>query len=356
MAKELAEAASRAKDRFLAVLSHELRTPLTPVLIAVSSMLESNPDPALLPALEMIRRNIELEARLIDDLLDLSRIVRGRLRLDLEVVDIHQVIRRAVEICRDEMLVAGLDVLTELKARHHHVMADHARIMQVDWNLIHNAAKFTPAGGRLTIRTTNPPGPTEPAGPLGAEPAPHLVVEFDDTGIGIAPEILPRIFERVRAGPGRPARPFPRAGAGAGDQPSRSPKRWAAGSRRSSAGRRAGLDLPPGADDGSCPGRHERHAGRGSTRRRPIASAPAAGLRILLVEDNQDTLRFLATVLRRRGHEVVTADCLAAARAAVDRAERPLRPAALRHRAARRQRPRADARARRPRGTGSASP
>ena len=145
-AKEMAEAASHAKDRFLAVLSHELRTPLTPVLIAVVSLLESKPDSALVPTLEMIRRNIELEARLIDDLLDLSRIVRGRLRLELEVVDIHKLIRRAMEICRDETLVAGLHVLTDLKAQHHHVRADHARIMQVVWNLIRNAAKFTPAG------------------------------------------------------------------------------------------------------------------------------------------------------------------------------------------------------------------
>ena len=122
------------------------------------SLLESKPEAPLLPTLEMIRRNIELEARLIDDLLDLSRIVRGRLRLDLEVVDIHKLIRRAMEICRDETLVAGLHVLTELKAPHHHVTADHARIMQVVWNLIRNAAKFTPAGGRLTIRTINSPG------------------------------------------------------------------------------------------------------------------------------------------------------------------------------------------------------
>ena len=166
-AKELAEAASRAKDRFLAVLSHELRTPLTPVLIAVASLLESKPEAALRQTLEMIRRNIELEARLIDDLLDLTRIVRGRLRLELEVVDIHKLIRRAMEICRDETLVAGLHVLTELKAPHHHVTADHARIMQVVWNLIRNAAKFTPAGGRLTIRTINPPGTSDHPGEGG---------------------------------------------------------------------------------------------------------------------------------------------------------------------------------------------
>ena len=125
------------------MLSHELRTPMTPVLIAVSSMLESNPDQALVPVLEMIRRNIELESRLIDDLLDVSRIVRGRLRLDLEIVDIHQVIGRAVEICREETQIARMDVLTELRASHHHVNADYARVMQVVWNLIKNAAKFT---------------------------------------------------------------------------------------------------------------------------------------------------------------------------------------------------------------------
>ncbi len=102
LAKELAEAACRASDRFLAVLSHELRTPLTPVLIAVSSLLKSKPTPSLLPTLEMIHRNIELEARLIDDLLDLSRFSRGQLRLDLEVIDIHEAIGRAIEICRNE--------------------------------------------------------------------------------------------------------------------------------------------------------------------------------------------------------------------------------------------------------------
>src|SRR5262249_36447236 len=134
-AKELAEAACQAKDRFLAVLSHELRTPLTPVLFAVSSLLESKRNEALLPTLEMIHRNIELEARLIDDLLDLSRLSRGQLRLDLEVVDVHEAVRQAIEICRDETLIAGLNVGIELDAVHHHVTADHARLMQVAWNL-----------------------------------------------------------------------------------------------------------------------------------------------------------------------------------------------------------------------------
>ncbi len=204
VAKELAEAASRAKDRFLAVLSHELRTPLTPSLLAVSSLIESGPDPAIRPTLEMIRRNIALESRLIDDLLDLSRIARGRLRLDLEVVNVHEVLRRAVEICLDMTFVAGLDVATELEAREYHVMGDHARITQIAWNLVRNAAKFTPAGGRLTIRTSNPPGDRADAeadsGPSGTGGPGLLVVEFEDNGIGIAPGVLPRIFDAFEQG------------------------------------------------------------------------------------------------------------------------------------------------------------
>jgi PAS domain S-box-containing protein len=317
VAKEVAEAASRAKDRFLAVLSHELRTPLTPTLIAVSSMIESKPDPALLPALEMIRRNIELEARLIDDLLDLSRIVRGRLRLDPEVVDVHQVIRRAVEICRDEVLVAGLVVLTELKARYHHVMADHARILQVTWNLIHNAVKFTPPDGRLTIRTINAPGPAEPAKPPGESPPPHLIVEFEDTGIGIAPEVLVRIFDAFEQGHddmrGRSR------GLGLGLAISRSLAK-VMGGRLTATSAGSGLGSTFRLELTTVPAPAVTTAtGRGTTR---LAAPPAAPrgspLRILLVEDNADTLKFLATVLRRRGHEVVTADCLAAARAVVD--------------------------------------
>jgi PAS domain S-box-containing protein len=317
-AKEVAEAACRAKDRFLAVLSHELRTPLTPVLFGVSSVLQSNPGPELRPTLEMIRRNIELEARLIDDLLDLSRFSRGRMRLELENIDIHETIRRAIEICSDETFIAGLEVVTELGAAQHHVNADDARLMQVFWNLIRNAVKFTPPNGRLTIRSTNL---ADPAGG-GANEAQLIAVEFEDTGIGIEPSVLPRIFEafeqhhddlRGRSG-----------GLGLGLAISRSLAE-AFGGRLSA----------------SSPGR-----GLGSTFRLELATVPAAvelvpagtipaspgepsvaigrtDLRILLVDDNTDTLRYLATVLRQRGHEVVTADCVAAARAAVNEAKVP---------------------------------
>ena len=323
VAKEQAEAASQAKDRFLAVLSHELRTPLTPVLIAVSSMIEEGPDPSLLPVLEMIRRNIELESRLIDDLLDLSRIARGRLRLDPEVVDMHRALRRAVEICRDETFVAGLEVVTELEARAYHVRADHARIMQIAWNLVRNAAKFTPTGGRLTIRTSNVPG--EEAGAGGA----RLVVEFADTGIGIAPEVLPRIFEAFEQG--RDELRGRSQGLGLGLALCRSLSEAMGGRLTASSpglGRGSSFRLELGTVPAPAPATAGSRPGAGIGRDRPAARrsrrpSRTTRFRILLVEDNRDTLRYLATVLRGRGHDVVTAETIGAAREAVRRAERP---------------------------------
>ena len=140
------------------MLSHELRTPLTPVLIAASSLLEQGDgslDPGVRSVLEMVQRNVELESRLIDDLLDVSRIARGRMVLDLKMVNVHPLIRDCVEICRDETSVARLDVVLDLAARRHHVKGDQARLMQVVWNLVRNAARFTTGGGMLTIRTSN---------------------------------------------------------------------------------------------------------------------------------------------------------------------------------------------------------
>lgn len=331
LAKEQAEAASRAKDRFLAVLSHELRTPLTPVAIAVSSLIESRPDPALLSELEMIRRNIELEARLIDDLLDLSRIARGRLRLDIEVVDMHQALRRAVEICRDEALVAGLEVFTELNARDYHVSADHARIMQIAWNLVRNAAKFTPAGGRLVIRTSNLSDPLGPsAGQDGheRESMGRLVVEFADTGIGIAANLMPRIFDAFEQGHDEVRRRAHGLGLGlsicrslaeamGGQLTAESP-----GEGMGSTFRLELNTVPtplPGPAPTSAPEAPPCLALEGPDDETP----DGVRLNVLLVEDNQDTLRYLASVLRRRGHDVVTADTIAGARAAVDRADWP---------------------------------
>src|SRR5262249_52289920 len=145
----------------------------------------------ILPTLRMIHRNIELEARLIDDLLDLARVSRGQIRLDLEVIDVHEAILRSIEICRDVTLVAGLGVVTELAASRHHVTADFARVMQIAWNLIRNAAKFTKPNGRMVIRTANR---RVPGDGFGAD-LELIVVDFEDSGRGIDPARLPRIFD-----------------------------------------------------------------------------------------------------------------------------------------------------------------
>ena len=155
--RRLAEEANNAKTRFLAVLSHELRTPLNPILLAVTAMLERPEEPEQLRAtLEMIRSNINLQARLIDDLLDVMRIVQGKMPLHWEVADGHRLIEQAIAICRGEVLGKGLRTELNLAAVEHHVNADPARLQQVFWNLIKNAVKFTPAGGTIAIRMRSP--------------------------------------------------------------------------------------------------------------------------------------------------------------------------------------------------------
>ncbi|HEY1582814.1 MAG TPA: ATP-binding protein [Chthoniobacterales bacterium] len=179
--KEMAEAANAAKDRFLATLSHELRTPLTPVLMWAGGMLHDHDLTGdLREGLEMIARNVALEARLIDDLLDLTRIARGQLRLHLQIIDAHEVVRHAVEIVESEC-PPGLNLELKLGATEHELEADPARLQQVFWNLLRNACKFTPAGGRVSIHSENP------------EPG-SIAITVSDTGAGIAEEDLGRIF------------------------------------------------------------------------------------------------------------------------------------------------------------------
>jgi PAS domain S-box-containing protein len=316
-AKERAEAASQAKDRFLAVLSHELRTPLTPVLIAVSSMLENSLDSSLLADLEMIQRNVLLEARLIDDLLDVALINRGRFRLVPEVVDFHEAIRCGIAICRGEAQEAGMGVETVLDAAHHHVLADRARIMQIIWNLIRNAVKFSgPGEGTLTIRTINPPGPGEGES-VGDAPRPRLVVEFADTGIGIDPVVMPQIFEPFKQGQAGLRGRF--SGLGLGLSIFRSSAEAHGGTLSATS---------PGPGRGST-FRLELEAVptpvavAGASPETPVDAPGPALLRVLLVEDNKDILLYLADGLRRHGHEVVAINSLAAARAAASEAAPP---------------------------------
>jgi PAS domain S-box-containing protein len=300
------ETANRAKDHFLATLSHELRTPLTPVL-AIASRLEV--DGRLLPevreGLDMIRRNVELEARLIDDLLDLTRITRGKLELHCTPTDLRQVIAQALETC-GEREVAARHVVRDLAAEEHLVWGDPSRLAQVFWNLLNNALKFTPEGGTITVRSFRE----------GAPGASFLVVEVADSGIGIEPGALPHIFEAFDQGRAGITRRF--GGLGLGLAISRAIVELHGGRlTAASAGRDRGAaftvrlplsGLPVGVEDGEA-------AFRGLL---PPPSAADRPLHILLVEDHGDTAEAMAALLEVLGHRVTVAGTVAAALAAAE--------------------------------------
>ncbi|HEX2645456.1 MAG TPA: ATP-binding protein [Thermoanaerobaculia bacterium] len=301
-AKQAAEEASQAKDRFLATLSHELRTPLTPVLVVTASLEEDRKLPERLRAdLAMIRRNIELEARLIDDLLDLTRVAHGKLELHNQITDVHRVIEHAIQTCCSREAESGrLRLDLDLAARDHRVWGDTSRLSQVLWNLLNNAVKFTPAGGRISVRTWN--------GEPDSDSRQELIVEVTDTGIGIAPEALPRIFDAFEQGDRRITRRY--GGLGLGLAVSRAILELHGGHiETASEGIGKGATfrfrlpvdvLTPDAQDEAAPA---MPAGvlPGSA---PGSNEP---LRILLVEDHADTAEAMADLLRDLGHQVTTA-------------------------------------------------
>ncbi|MDB5321338.1 MAG: Protein-glutamate methylesterase [Phycisphaerales bacterium] len=306
-AKEAAEAANRSKDQFLAVLSHELRTPLTPVLMAVQAMQEDGVPEELRGMLAMIRRNVELEARLIDDLLDLTRIAKGKLQLHLEMIDAHDLITSALEICRGEIEHKGLVVNVELTARRHVVYADSARLQQVFWNLINNAVKFTPAGGALTIRSH--------------DEEERLVAEVSDSGIGIDADTLPRIFDAFEQGEGTITRRF--GGLGLGLAICRALMRMHWGQiHASSAGKGKGatftIKLAGHAPATVVRGAPVVTAAKTAQPRVKAGAVPASAAaaaapdrtpcRVLMVDDHEDTRAAMKKLLERSGYHVTTAD------------------------------------------------
>ena len=295
-AKEAAEAANRAKDQFLATLSHELRTPLTPVLALVTGLEGDGRLRDVADRLAMIRRNVELEARLIDDLLDLTRIARGRLELQRAACDVRALVEHAIQICCAESCDAGrLKVVTELAAAEHRVWGDGSRLMQIFWNLLRNAVKFTPEGGTIVIRTWNG---AENEGGTGES---TLVVEITDTGVGIEPCSMPHIFEAFSQG--APSR----GGLGLGLSISKAVAdlhggRITALSPGYGLGATFRVELPTGGWPVQAePAPHEAPE--------PPARRP---LRLLLVEDHPDTAEAMAELLRSLGHEVRVAMSVAA--------------------------------------------
>jgi len=273
-----------AKDQFLAMLSHELRTPLTPVL-ASALALESEPElpTDIQESLQMIRRNVELEARLIDDLLDLTRIDRGKVQLNFEVVDAHMLLQSALEICQAEIDRKHLTRSLKLAAKKVYMRADPARLQQIFWNLINNAVKFTPQNGQITITTSN-------------DSNDQLRVEIADTGLGIEAETLPKIFDAFEQG-GRTQL----GGLGLGLAISRTLVEAHKGTiTAQSAGRNKGstfmLVFP------TCQKAEAQFAPAVSPR-----LPDRQRMRILLVEDHEDTNRSLTNLLRRRGYHVQSA-------------------------------------------------
>jgi len=181
--KSLVEAANQTKDNFLAMLSHELRTPLTPVVAALetlSTQWARNDEEK--SVLEMIRRNVDVETRLIDDLLDVTRISKGKLDLKFATLDVHKAVLNVVEICRSEAAAKRIRVNVALRAVDHYVTADEARFQQMIWNLLKNAIKFSREAGQVTISSANE--------------SPHqLTITVQDKGVGISPNLIGRIFD-----------------------------------------------------------------------------------------------------------------------------------------------------------------
>lgn len=275
-----AEAANRAKDDFLAALSHELRTPLTPVLITASS-LENRSDlsPQVREELRMLRRNIELEARLIDDLLDLTRIARGKVELQLGPVNAGSVLENALAMSRDDMHAKEMRLVTSLNASQGYVWGDTVRLQQILWNLIRNAVKFTDSGGVITVASESLNG--------------RLLISISDTGIGIAPEAMPKLFTPFEQTDPLITRRF--GGLGLGLAISRKLAELHGGTIRvQSAGRNRGatftlelptIDAPKSASNDD----------QGST-----SSRLAKRLNILLVEDHDDTRESIALLLAQK--------------------------------------------------------
>jgi PAS domain S-box-containing protein len=307
-AKEAAEAANKEKDHFLAIVSHELRTPLTPVLATVAMLEHDESVPGHVQReLEMIRRNIEVEARLIDDLLDINRIVRGKLDLHRQVVDVRSLLEHALRnYCAAAAAKKNIRVAMEVTATETHVFADSSRLTQVFWNLLQNACKFTPEGGTITVCAyneyrrvvTNQAAPSRSAEDFPAE----LIVQIRDTGMGIRAESLPRIFNAFEQGARSRTRAF--GGLGLGLSISRAIMEMHGGSiEAASEGKDKGATF-------SIRLNTVKPVITGRAKKPLSLSAeqlPTRPMCVLVVEDHFDTAEQFARLLKRSGHEVICA-------------------------------------------------
>jgi len=287
---ELADA-NRAKDVFLATLSHELRTPLTPVVGWIKLLRSGTLDEkSVAQALDAIERNAWLQSRLIDDLLDTSRIATGKLHFEPKPTDLNTAVRAAVDTVRASATARNIDLSMTLWPSSLTVMGEPVRLQQIAWNLVSNAIKFTDPGGKVNITTQRD----------GSQ----ALLTVVDTGVGIEPEFLPHVFDRFRQADGSTSR------------------------------RHGGLGLGLAIADAlakmhsGCLAAESDGVGQGATfsmrmelaQTEKVAPEPAdtkhhslEGLEVLIVEDSPDTLLLLSTIFRREGANVATASSAAEA-------------------------------------------
>ncbi len=297
-----AEAANRLKDEFLATVSHELRTPLT-AIVGWSNMLRANvlDEESKARAVEIIERNAKAQTQIVEDLLDVSRIITGKLTLDTRAAELASVVEAALESVRPAAAKKGLTIRSEVEPGVGAVWGDPARLEQVMWNLLANAVKFTPAGGEVSVRLSR-------AGR-------RVRVAVADTGQGIAPEFLPFVFHRFRQADGSTTRAH--GGLGLGLAIVRQLVEMHGGTvnaESAGAGRGATFTV-------ELPVMAAGPVGSGTCRRtRPPPATPAddgasaaaldpattlADLRVLLVDDEPDARLLLTTVLEQRGAHVL---------------------------------------------------
>jgi len=286
-------AANAAKDQFLALLSHELRSPLAPVIAMVGELEAEMPDSQpVREALEVVRRNVELEARLIDDLLDVTRISKGKLQLSFETICIHQILQRAYEICRNEVEAKNLEVEFQFRADHTSVEGDPARLQQVFWNLIKNSVKFTPEKGRITIETLNPTPD-------------KIEARVIDTGIGIEQETIDKIFNAFEQGQTEITRRF--GGLGLGLAISKALIDAHGGKIQvQSSGKNKGATFSVELNTVLTPIVHDGETQDQEVDRQP-QPAVSRHRRVLLVDDHHDTCIGMKRMLERHGYEITLA-------------------------------------------------
>ena len=300
-ARDVAEAASAAKDEFIAKLSHELRTPLTPALMTVGMLLDRHDlCPQLREDLALVHRNIELEARLIDDLLDVTRIVNGKLDLQLEQADVHRLLEEASDICRTHSRERRVHINLRLGAPDRFILCDRVRVEQVFWNLLHNAVKFSPPGSSIEVHTSNPyPGQIE--------------INVRDHGIGIHPTKIGSLFNAFEQGENGVSRQF--GGLGLGLAICKGVVDLHNGNIcATSNGPGCGSTFSVQLGTVAPIPRASHSGGLSELASSSGEEAPHRAAHVLLVEDHEHAAEILSRLLRRAGHSVEVAHCVADAK------------------------------------------